>query len=188
MIPQLIIALHQAGLDMTAEEIAETLWLSLQITEQGNVQLPVSMKQAEGTAAADSDVAANSAILPSLSSLQSKTTSDIYLNASSPGGKSTTKRPGVSFKSPAASALPGSLALARALRPLMRRVPSHIGLILDEQATIRQIAETNAKFWLPVRRPALARWLDVALVVDEGTSMMLWRQAITELQALQEQT
>jgi hypothetical protein len=91
---------------------------------------------------------------------------------------------GLTFRRPAASALPGGLALGRALRPLMRRVPSHTRFVLDEEATTQRMADERQ--WRPVLRPALSRWLEVALVIDEWPSKVIWRQTIAELQRLLE--
>jgi len=65
-----------------------------------------------------------------------------------------------------------------------RQVPSKNEFILDETATVEQIAEE--KLLLPVMSPAPERWLELALVVDEGASMMLWKQTIKEFEQLLE--
>lgn len=83
------------------------------------------------------------------------------------------------IKSPAATALPGRLDISRALRPFMRRVPSPTMAIFDEDATTYWISET--RLWFPQERPQQVRWLDVALVVDVGTSMAIWRRTLHEL-------
>ncbi|WP_431771162.1 SAV_2336 N-terminal domain-related protein [Streptomyces cucumeris] len=81
-------------------------------------------------------------------------------------------------------ALPGARGLSRALRPLRRCVPSRSAFALDEAATADWIAETG----LPdvVLRPRPERWLSVALVVDDGPSMVLWRQFAAELRGVLE--
>jgi hypothetical protein len=76
------------------------------------------------------------------------------------------------------------LTLARAFRPLMRRVPSRITFTLDETATAEQSAATG--LLLPVLRPVPTRWFDVALVVDEGASMPIWQQTVEEIRRLLE--
>ncbi|MBW4604125.1 MAG: hypothetical protein KME29_32285 [Calothrix sp. FI2-JRJ7] len=75
-----------------------------------------------------------------------------------------------------------SLALSRALRPLMRKIPSHTENILDEEATVRRIAE--ADIWAPVLKPAATRWLELALVVEQTSTTAVWKQTIIELQKL----
>ncbi|RRR73738.1 MAG: NACHT domain-containing protein [Candidatus Viridilinea halotolerans] len=85
---------------------------------------------------------------------------------------------------PSGPALSQQLALARALRPLMRRVPSHVRSTLDEQKSAEQIADS--RILLPVLRPEAARWLDIMLVLDRAPSMAIWRQAIDEWRVLLE--
>ncbi|MFI8964884.1 SAV_2336 N-terminal domain-related protein [Streptomyces sp. NPDC053493] len=81
-------------------------------------------------------------------------------------------------------AVPGVRSLYRALRPLRRPVPSRTSFVLDETATADLIADTG----LPdlVLRPAAERWLDAVLIVDDGPSMVLWRQYAAETRALLE--
>lgn len=86
---------------------------------------------------------------------------------------------------PMPPALPGALALHRALRPLGRRaVPDggHALAQLDEEATVELTAASG--FRLPVLRPAPTRWLDVALVVDDSVSMGVWDRSVREFRAL----
>jgi hypothetical protein len=90
----------------------------------------------------------------------------------------------IPFRAPAAAALAGKLDLGRVLRILKRQVPSRTGVVLDEDATAHQIAEVG--IWTPVVHPAPARWLDVALVVDDSASMWMWQQVITEFRLLLE--
>ncbi|MEU1784767.1 SAV_2336 N-terminal domain-related protein [Streptomyces sparsogenes] len=83
---------------------------------------------------------------------------------------------------PEAKALPAELPIGRALRPLKQRRPNPLKREVDEVATATALAETG----LPdvVTRPASERWLDLALVVDDGMSMLLWRRLAVELRAL----
>jgi len=88
------------------------------------------------------------------------------------------------FRVPAASALPESLDIARALRPLMRRIPSRTNALIDELATAHRTAETQKRIWTPALKAAPMRWLEIALVIDCGESMAPWRQTIDELRML----
>ncbi|MFK4186490.1 SAV_2336 N-terminal domain-related protein [Streptomyces sparsogenes] len=83
---------------------------------------------------------------------------------------------------PEAKALPAELPIGRALRPLKQRRPHPLKREIDEVATATALAETG----LPdvVTRPARERWLDLALVVDDGMSMLLWRRLAVELRTL----
>ncbi|GLW71130.1 hypothetical protein Kpho02_34290 [Kitasatospora phosalacinea] len=82
-----------------------------------------------------------------------------------------------------ARALPRRRELARALRPLKRRVPSVDRTVLDEEATAELLSRDPR--WWPVLAPALDRWLDARLVVDaRGDSAALWEPLARELFAL----
>lgn len=83
------------------------------------------------------------------------------------------------------AALPGALRLGRALRPLIRYRPSKFIDELDENATAENSAE-NGRRVTPVFRPVRERLLDVALVIDDSPSMVVWRKTVTELQSLLE--
>ncbi|MGW3570209.1 SAV_2336 N-terminal domain-related protein [Streptomyces sp. NPDC000941] len=83
---------------------------------------------------------------------------------------------------PEAKALRAELSIGRALRPLKQHRPNPLKREVDEVATATALAETG----LPdvVTRPARERWLDLALVVDDGMSMLLWRRLAVELRTL----
>ncbi len=85
---------------------------------------------------------------------------------------------------PTAPALPGSLGIVRALRPLKRRVLSwHAdATILDEDATAERAAQDG--LWLPVTKQDTTPWLDLTLVIDASPSMGLWRSTVTEVISL----
>lgn len=89
---------------------------------------------------------------------------------------------GLPFKVPTAPALLPLLGIARSLRPLRRQVPSRSKFVLDETATVERI--TEEKIWLPVLSPGLEPWLELALVIDEGASMMCYTQTIMEFKRL----
>ncbi|MCD0452393.1 FxSxx-COOH system tetratricopeptide repeat protein [Actinocorallia sp. API 0066] len=87
-------------------------------------------------------------------------------------------------RAPAPPAIPRALRLARALRPLRARVPSRTRHELDEEGTARQFAETGV--WRPRLVPERERWFDLALVVDTGRSMAVWRRTAEEFAAVLE--
>lgn len=80
---------------------------------------------------------------------------------------------------PTAPMLADPLGVQRALRPLKRRVPSWHRTEMDEDATAERIADTG--LWTPVLVPSPERWLSLALVVDTGPTMRLWRPLAREL-------
>ncbi|MFD9607336.1 FxSxx-COOH system tetratricopeptide repeat protein [Streptomyces sp. NPDC059970] len=78
------------------------------------------------------------------------------------------------------------LALSRALRPLKRSRPDPRAWELDERATVTAMAETSLLD--PVMRPVSTRWLDLVILVDDGVSMLLWRRLVTEVRQLLERS
>src|SRR5262249_33947472 len=92
-------------------------------------------------------------------------------------------QPARPLRAPYLPLLPPTLDILRALRPLNRRRPAAHASEIDEEATVTWYAERRR--WLPVLRPAPARALDVALVLDATTrSMAAWSGLGEELQAL----
>ena len=78
------------------------------------------------------------------------------------------------------------LAIARALRPLSRKVQSwrEEDRVFDEEGTAERAAEDG--LWVPVVKPGQVRWLDLTVIVDDSPSMALWRDTVTALIALLE--
>ncbi|MEU2672509.1 SAV_2336 N-terminal domain-related protein [Streptomyces sp. NPDC007164] len=78
----------------------------------------------------------------------------------------------------------GQLRLGKALRPLRQRFPDPSRHELDLARTVAAMADTG----LPetVNRPARTRWLSLALVVDDGVSMVLWQRLAAEIRELME--
>ncbi|MEZ5671107.1 MAG: hypothetical protein R3E08_01505 [Thiotrichaceae bacterium] len=74
----------------------------------------------------------------------------------------STEHSSLPLRIPAARLLPHSRQLARALRPLMQRVPSRTTFQLDEIATVERIAETQ--MWLPVTQGVPERHFDLILL------------------------
>ena len=101
----------------------------------------------------------------------------IYVPTRAHGGGATTRSSAV--RVPTAAALPGAPFLARSLRPLMRKFRSGTRFDFDAEATVDRFAHTG--LLAPVLRPREERWFDVALVIDNGSSMTIWQQAIGEI-------
>ena len=203
MIQQAIALLNQVGLELTAEEIADIFWLALQMGETESVsespstpKTPLSKRPiTEDSSPETPPINLNppttttsepyAELYPS-SPPTSIPQSDFPPSASSPSPQQDSPPPSqlLPFETPAAPALRNPLAIARAIRPLMRKVASRTETILDEEATARQIAEKN--IWIPVLEPAPERWLELALVIEESSSLPIWQETITELQTLLE--
>lgn len=180
MINQLITALSKE-VGLSAEEIADTIWLALQMGEAEPISSDFPLSQEDKNSKKTSP------------KLQPKTSDskETARNQSTEEQKAgiypqtqhqTSTGSDLSFKVPDAPSLREPLTLARALRPLMRRLPSGTTLVLDEAATIQRIADKG--LWLPVLRPTLEPWLDLELVVDESISMQIWRHTIRDLERL----
>lgn len=92
---------------------------------------------------------------------------------------------GLALRTPGGRALPGARELLRVLRPFRRRVPARTVFVLDEERTVRNVAETDT--WMPMLVPDRSRWLELALVVDESASLGIWRDSLRELRRLLEQ-
>ncbi len=183
---------ERAGMELTAEEVAEILWLAARLPTVSGEGLPTQSAPHVAAPPAIPAAPARQSLPPS----RSETFGPSVTATSAPaqGGPATTDlypvQAGISaggtaartIRSPAAFALPGSLELGRSLRPLKRRVPSRSQLVLDEAATAHRIADTGD--WTPVFNPAPERWLDVLLVVDESSSMVIWQRTLAELRIL----
>ena len=195
MIELIAAALRTAGLEPTWEDVADTLWLARELGRHGPEAEPPPGPQAATlnaergkpappktgpTTSSDSQAArADGADGAAGTSSAAVATAALHLPPA-PG----TQVSGLPFQTPAATALPGALALGQALRPLMRRVPSATTLVLDAERTVERAAEE--RIWMPVLRPARTRWLDLALVIDQSPSMAVWARTVEELRRLLE--
>ena len=184
-IDRLITALNKE-VEFSAEEIADTIWLAMQMNRSLTLT-PLTPLSKGGTG---SRVASDS------TAKEKNSSGSEELDKETSKGRKEEPKAGVyshnpakprqsselSLKVPDAAALREPLTLARAFKPLMRRMPSGGKWVLDEAATIERIADQ--RLWLPVLKPTLEPWLDIELVVDEGISMHIWRRTIRELERL----
>ncbi len=198
---RLLDALDRVDPPVSADEIADAIWLA---RERRRGALGADRGEASRRGAAIPSGAVADAGEPPARGADSAAEAAPEMAASTrggaPGGRSTRpaqehaglyvpRRPGpdpepggLLMRAPTARALPGGMAIARSLRPLRRRVESPAEFVLDEEATVDQIAETSV--WAPTLRPALERWLDLALVVDTSGSMVVWRRSVAELRTI----
>ncbi|MGP3982242.1 SAV_2336 N-terminal domain-related protein [Streptomyces sp. KR80] len=196
-----------SGVELSQEELLDVLWLAsrlpagtaaapLQGALTGTVP-PGSVVNAPltgepgraGTAAPDGIAGAGrtSALPGSPDPLRARRDerSDLYASSGSARSQGLPGADGaVPLRAPEAKALQAELPIGRALRPLKQYRQSPVRQEFDEGATAAALAETG----LPdvVTRPARERWLDLAFVVDDGMSMLLWRRLATELRTLLE--
>jgi len=191
---RLVDVLRAAGQEPTAEDIADVLWLAarLPIRETSVQPEPPAPQPSPPSVAAGTP---RESVPPSRAehfgppatgagaASAAPATTELYpAQAGLAGGEGGA--PARNIRSPGAAALPGSLELGRSLRPLKRRVPSRAQLVLDETATAHRIADTGE--WMPVLRSAPERWLDIVLVVEESSSMIIWQRTLAELTRLLE--
>ncbi|MEV0481858.1 NaeI family type II restriction endonuclease [Streptomyces sp. NPDC050508] len=102
-------------------------------------------------------------------------------DAQAPAGLS----PAVAVRAPDSGTLrAGQLRLGKSLRPLRQRFPDRRQRELDVPRTVAAIAETGVPE--TVTRAPRTRWLSLALVVDDGVSMVLWQRLAADVRALME--
>jgi len=180
-IRQLLTVLHRAGLEPTAVELADLLWLAAQLSpppspapasapalDPTQAGQDVTPKAAQDTKPSAAPPAGASRYRPE--SLQAA----LYPHAGSLGSGLAAQP----FRAPAVPLLPNALNLGRALRPLHRKQPSRTRRIMDEEATVQSIAEQ--RLWQPVLMGAPERWFELALVagprrLDAGLASLCWR-------------
>ncbi|MBD2267894.1 formylglycine-generating enzyme family protein [Anabaena sp. FACHB-1391] len=166
------------SLALSDEDIADTLWLALRmrVVEEESVE----------TTGKGTDENKGQKIREDRTIKPPETTPRdnvyIYKTKNVPKKGIKPKNDALPFQTPAAPALPNKLEISRALRPLMRKVPSPTRSILDVEATVTRIAEQD--IWLPVTKPELERWLDLELIVEENKSSFIWQETIAELEGL----
>lgn len=192
--------LERLGIEPSAEDLADIYWLAIQMSlgsapeptveaaESAFRPFPKPTHPAAGhaptTSVADASLDERPSEAPPRSDLSAPAaapaqTVPIHGYRQAPLG---THREDLPITLSSAPALSNQLDLARALRPLMRRVASRIDYTLDEQTSAEQIADS--RILMPVLRPQPARWLDVMLILDRAPSMAIWRQAVDEWKVL----
>lgn len=75
--------------------------------------------------------------------------------------------------------LTDALAIIRALKPLLQKVAARTGKRLNEPATVDNIARTH--LCLPILEPEQQPWFDIIVVVDRGSSMHIWQRLVKDI-------
>jgi len=189
MIEKLVATLEQKVKDLTAEEIADILWLTFQqwqseLSKDINVQheqLFLNVPEVE-TLSAENPIQipppSGEVVLPS--GFQQPESAGITTRPPQKNVETeTSSNLAAPLAIPDSPSLRNSLDILRALRPLIRLVPSARESYLDVPATVKAIAETD--LWLLKLRPVLEPWLELALVVDATPSMVIWQRTILHL-------
>ena len=179
-ITDLATLLELVNLRLDADALADALWLAQ--------FLPPSTSPEESTTPTpEQEDSADTVIIERRVDRSSPADSLPVVPAPAPVDRPETEAPtprGIPIQLPAAPALRSRRELARALRPLMRRVPSRTTTLFDAEATAEQIAEQG--LWAAVMAPAPERWFDLAIVVEQSRSTPLWRDTLAELKVLTE--
>jgi hypothetical protein len=176
--------LNDLNPDLSAEEIADVLWLA---SYQPSTAAPVNDVEPEANKKPKqpTDRSDDRRNRPPFPGKPAKSAAVSMPPTPQQPRTDRTSTSGLPFQAPMAPALRNCLELGRSLRPLMRKVPSRTEQILDEEATAIAIAE-SPQHWQPVLQAAPERWLDLALVVEDTRSTMIWQELIAEVQQLLE--
>ena len=176
--------LKHAQLELDAEEIADLLYLAVQMGDVNKTSAttkPVEETQTKTTTTEPEETQLPPTPPPAIPE-PAQPAASVNLPSSSDDTHSQSASDSIPFKTPAAPGLRNQLALARALRPLMRKVSSRTKKILDTEETVTQFAEN--RILIPVFKPEPERWLDLALVVEKSASIIIWQEIIAEFQKL----
>jgi len=169
--------LRKGWSDLDAESLADIFWLAHQLPkpDRSVVATPEPLPQPKTVVTTTSSGSTPSGGAPDRVSVVSSPPSMTV-------GKETLPAGTLPIQITVGQALRSQLALSRALRPLMQKIPSPIQRELDEEATALHHAELQC--WSPVLKPTPERWFDLALVVEDSPSLHIWEETITELYGL----
>ena len=186
--------LTKVGLDVSVEGVMDAFWLALQPQSLGNfeqpaaVSVPVEKPQKSGGDKPVQELVTGP-IDPrqedskkSLSSTQDRIDSNVARSGvfSFPAQKNAKDTlPASPLRIPAGVALACKLPLTRSLRPLRKWFRNPQIQELDEEATVEETARAG-KILMPVTRPGMERWYELAVVVDAGASMDVWQETLNE--------
>ncbi len=188
--------LADCGVDLSPQELLDALWLAHRLPADASAPLARALAAAEPattTAAAQKAATTPSSMREPVARQEAPPDQELS-SAALHASAAITAAPEVVRNAPVAALAvrapqekalgAAELRLGRALRPLKQRHPGGRLTELDERATADAMAETG----LPdlVLRPAGERRLDLALIVDDGLSMLLWRRLAAELRSLLE--
>jgi len=180
-VDDLALLLELAGLSLDADDIADVVWLAQFIQPTAPAAGPTDEEDAE-VEGQDTEVierrvdTRNEAAIPISTAPAASPAAETETTDGSPAG--------MPIQIPAAPALRHRRELAKALRPLMRKVPSRTATVFDAAATTEQIAEQG--IWSAVMTPAPERWFDLVIVVEQSRSTPIWRDTLAELKLLAE--
>ncbi len=178
--------------NLTGEDIADVLWLALKQKEYSATELqenvpPVKDKpknQKQSNSPIVNDIESEPLQDSKSSTLSVEEPSAPIYPASQDNSSSSTSQKTIPLRHPDPPSLQQPLEFAKTLRPLIRRVDSGRKTVLDEVETVKRTAEEG--ICIPILKSESEPWLDLALVVDENRSMIIWRNTVKELKQLLE--
>ncbi len=196
---QLIAALG-TDLELTGEEIADIIWFNQKRQEVIDTPNNITSQQVNQSSTSEelnptptntntseklnpNPTDTETSLKPPYAEIYPKTQEETQQEIQDQTQTSSKTR-ALPLRVPDAPSLREPLTLAQVLKPLMRRVESGRKTVLDETATVERTAAEG--ICIPILKSEPEPWLDVALVVDESKSMLIWRHTIFELQRLLE--
>ncbi|MFD6654090.1 SAV_2336 N-terminal domain-related protein [Streptomyces parvus] len=194
MITRVTQTLAESGVALSQEELLDALWLAGRLPRGAGPlarlaapEAPRGPSDAPSPAVPGPEGVENSHELPTAGQSDSGSARPVLATVEPvPEVEADTPRvPALPVRAPDGRAVgAGELRLGKALRPLRQRFPDHRNHELDIARTVSLLADTG----MPetVTHPARSRWLSLALVVDDGVSMVLWQRLAAELRTLME--
>ncbi|MFD3525131.1 SAV_2336 N-terminal domain-related protein [Streptomyces sp. NPDC058653] len=194
MLGRLKRVLARSGADLSDEELLDVLWLAGKLPPQAaplaRARTPEGRPDGQDRSPApppDPPAAARDA--PPDPERPGDSAPELPLRAATTAdrgeGRDTAPHRAVPVRAPDRRLLGArELRLGKSLRPLRQRFPDRRRRELDIVRTVAAMADTG----LPetITRPVRSRWLSLALLVDDGVSMVLWQRLATEVRALME--
>ena len=177
---------QRVKLNLSPIELAEILWLALQRSEGVPSLRPIDQPQSvpESLPVVETGEVQGPPIEPVDTAPAEESKAAVVTEPPEPEFNESDSGTALPVKIPEAIALRNRREIAKALRPLMRKVPSKTLLEIDEEATVTQIAENQT--WSPVVQPAPERWLELAIVIEVTSLLAVWQETIDEFKHLME--
>ena len=182
-------ALEAAGLGLDVETARDAVWLAALLSAREppaiqDVERPVgspTLQPAGAAPPASAETLSPAMPIDSAAAAGASAGNAAPRAATETRGDPTAVVPFSRVRLPRASGLVGARTIPGALRPLRRKRRSPRAPI-DETSTVRRAIEDD--LWLPMYRQVPERWLELALVVDSGLSMVVWQDTIADLRRI----
>src|ERR1043165_6263474 len=191
-IGQFIKVLNDAGLQFSAEDVLDAIWLAgldvrLSLMSTSPAVQVASEESAQNEARSEQKKDASAHTRGKNRKAVNKTTrterqlTPVYPSGDPSDTDRTVQAGPVAV--PAGRALANRLDLARTLRPLRQRWPSGRDLELDETKTVETTADLrSARFQsiYPVFEPRRERWFEVDIILEDDPAIELWNETLRD--------